>query len=352
MLCWVSSVYAAAEGPVSADGGRSVVGRVGDETLLESDVTKVAQADFEKLDNEYRRSQQQLRLKFKKERYELLRKQTERLLDEDALAIEAKSRGATTDELIKQMPPSAALTEAEIHAFYDAHKDRISQTFEQISPQIRIYLAKQHAENSAREFYDSLRAKHGIVSLIAPYTMPVQAIGPARGPSDAPVTIVEFGDFQCPFCREAEATLHSVLESYPRQVRLIFRNLPLTQIHPNAGVAARAAVCAEKQRQFWPMHDAMYSDQKLLTLEDLKNTATRLGLNKAQFEGCLKDSATDGALSADAKAADDLGINDTPFFFINGQPLDGSVPLEQFRQIIEGELHRIENSSKRRVASN
>ena len=329
-----------------------MVGLVAGTPLTESDVIAGDQAEFRGLESDLQRSQQQLRLKFAKLRYDLLETRTDKMLDQRAVEAEAKARGLSSKEILSGIPAGRPVTDAEAQAFYDAHRGRLSQPFDQVALQIRIYLAKQHAEAAARSFFDSLRAKHDIISTLAPYTLSVAASGPSRGPNDALVTIVEFGDFQCPYCREAESTLRSVLAGYPRQVRLVFRNLPLSQLHPNAEIAARAAICADRQQRFWPMHDAMYSDQKQLDIDGLKLTAARLGLDGERFAACLRDASTDGALAVDAKAADELGISETPFFLVNGQPIDGSIPVEQFRQIIEGELHRLGNSTKRRLASN
>lgn len=165
-------------------------------------------------------------------------------------------------------------------------------------------------------------------------------MGPARGPGTAPVTIVEFGDFQCPYCKEAESSLHTVLAEHPRDVRVVFRNLPLTQIHPNARIAAEASICADRQGKFWEMHDAMYADQSALNANALERTAQRLGLNGDRFAACLTDGSTSQALDLDAKAAEELGLEGTPYFFINGRPLDGNVPVEKFESVIADELHR------------
>jgi protein-disulfide isomerase len=114
----------------------------------------------------------------------------------------------------------------------------------------------------------------------------------------------------------------------------------LTQIHPNAKVAAAAAVCAGRQGRFWEMHDAMYADQSALNSDALKRTATRLGLDSGNFASCLTDDSTSRALADDAEAAQALGLSGTPYFFINGRPIDGNVPIETFESVIADELHR------------
>jgi len=355
LLLLIGAVFVAgpaAASPPSFQNDLGVVGVVGTESLTEGQIVAADQPDFAKLDTDLHRGLQQLRFKYAKLRYDMVARQAEKMLDQRAVEAEAKSRGVSSAAVLKAMPPAAAVTDAETHEFYEAHKDRISQPFEQVALQIRLYLAKQHDEAATRSFYDSLRIRHGITSTLVPFTVSVDATGPARGPVGAPVTIVEFGDFQCPFCKQAESTLHSILESYPQKVRVVFRNLPLTELHPNAEMAARAGICADRQQHFWLMHDAMYGDQKQLNVDGLKMTAAHLGMDEARFADCLQAASTDAALAFDMRAADELGISETPFFFINGQPVDGSLPLEQFRKLIDAELARLEAQGRQRVARN
>jgi protein-disulfide isomerase len=183
-----------------------------------------------------------------------------------------------------------------------------------------------------------LRAKHAITSLLPPYRVAVESIGPAKGSDRAPVTIVEFGDFQCPFCRQEETVVETILQRHPEEVRLVFRELPLTGIHPNALTAAHAAVCADRQGMFWPMHDAMYQDQGALEEGALVDKAKRIGLDVDHFSSCLSAQETLSAVEQDSKAADELNINETPYFLINGRPLHGAVPIEKIEAIVNEEL--------------
>jgi protein-disulfide isomerase len=123
-------------------------------------------------------------------------------------------------------------------------------------------------------------------------------------------------------------------------VRLVFRNLPLVSVHPNALVAAAAGVCADRQGKFWPMHDAMYDDQSALSEPALTETAKRLGLDGERFSSCLADPATRAVLQTDVDAANELNFSSTPSFLINGRPLQGSVAIDRFESIINDELQR------------
>lgn len=316
---------------------QNVIGIIGQERISEAELITANQSDFDRLQSDYELQRRQLELKYAKSRHDLVQQRLDQRLDRHALEMEAKARGITTDAVLAGLKVVGP-TDDEARAFYDANKDRIKQAYEAVAPKVREYLTTQRNQAATRSFYDDLRTKHGIRSLLARYRVWVAAIGPARGQSSAPVTIVEFGDFQCPYCKESESSLRTIMERYPRDVRVVFRNLPLTEIHPNARIAAEAAVCADRQGKFWEMHDAMYGDQSALNLDSLKSTATRLGLNADRFSACITDGSANQALELDAKAARDLGLGGTPYFFINGRPIDGDVPTEKFENIIQDEL--------------
>jgi protein-disulfide isomerase len=307
--------------------------------VTEADVISVAPNLFDQQDQEYHRAQRRLESAYATARHQLLQSQLSKLLDARALQLEASASGVSQAQLLAGVKVDP-VTDAEVQTFYDANKSRTQQTQEELAPQIRQYLAGVHNDKATRAFYDRLRAKHSVGSALEPYRMQVAATGPARGRGDAPVTIVEFGDFQCPYCQQEEAILSSILTSYQGKVKLIFRHLPLTAVHPDAMTAAKAGVCADGQGKFWEMHDAMYADQRALALDALKATAARLGLDEKRFADCLSDPETAQRIGNDMKAADELGIAATPAFFINGRPVTGSVPADQLTSVIGEELSR------------
>ncbi len=316
----------------------AAIGMVGTQHITETELIAADQEEFDRLQHDYEVENRQLDFKFAQARHDLLQQQLDKRLDRSALELEAKSRGIPASEVLAALKISAP-TEDEARAFYEANKERLKQPYDAVASKIRDYLTTQRNEEFTRKFYDELRAKHGISSRLGPYRVSVAATGPARGEPHAPVTIVEFADFQCPYCKEAEATLRTLIAQYPHEVRIVFRNLPLTRVHPNAEIAAEAAVCADRQGKFWEMHDAMYDDQRALDAEALKRTALRLGLDEDRFSACLADAGTKLSLDGDAKAAMQLGLQGTPYFFINGRPLNGSLPLEKFQSVIAEELH-------------
>lgn len=317
----------------------AVVARIGSESLTEADIVASDPVAFQTLQEDFEREQHHLQVTLAESRHGLLEKQLNHILDERALALEARARSVAPD-VVRSEISYTPVTEEDMHAFYEANRSRIPKTYDEVTVQMRDYLNKQRQEGAARRFYDELRARYGIRSDLPALRFAVADTGPVRGPAHATVTIVEFGDFQCPYCRAAEASLRSVLAKHPQDVRLVFRHLPLEKIHPNALAAAQAAVCAQRQGKFWEMHDAMYGNQSALGLEGLKKTAAGLNLDADRFERCLADSETQKTLEADARAALELGLAGTPYFFVNGRPLDGNVPLEQFENLVSDELQR------------
>ncbi len=161
---------------------------------------------------------------------------------------------------------------------------------------------------------------------------------PRRGPAQAPVTIVEFSDYQCPYCRRVAPTVREVLSRYGDRVSFVFKDLPLS-IHPQAAKAAEAARCAGEQGRYWDYHDALFAASALhdAIFEEL---ARSIGLNVGRFQECLASRRQRAAVEADVRQAQALGISGTPAFLINGILLSGAQPLEAFTRIIDSELAR------------
>ena len=169
------------------------------------------------------------------------------------------------------------------------------------------------------------------------YDIPTEGF-PALGPADAPITIVEFSDFECPFCRRfQQETYQALLDSYPGQIRFVYRNLPLTSIHPDAFPAAVAALCANEQDAFFPYHDKLFSSDQL-GQDIYVQYAGELGLNVESFKECIASDRFNAPINADSDFAVKLGINSTPTFFINGLAVVGAQPLDVFKQVIDKEL--------------
>lgn len=160
---------------------------------------------------------------------------------------------------------------------------------------------------------------------------------PRRGGEAAPVTIVEFGDFHCAYCKQADATLARVQEAYGDQVSLVFKHLPLRQ-HADAPQAHAAAEAAHRQGRFWDMHDLLFEAGPGLDQPKLVGFARQLGLDVARFESDLASAAVRDRVEADVREAQQLGITGTPTFYVNGRLLAGAQPFEAFRSVIDQEL--------------
>ncbi len=161
----------------------------------------------------------------------------------------------------------------------------------------------------------------------------------STGPEDAPITLVEFSDYQCPYCQKWHTQVYKqLLAAYPGQIRFVYRNLPLTQIHPQAMNAAEAAMCAGDQNAYWQYHEKLFANSAALSDGLYTSLAADLGLNTSAFETCMTDEKYLSDIQADMQFAIGLGVQSTPTFFINGLAVVGAQPLNVFQQVIDEEL--------------
>jgi protein-disulfide isomerase len=303
------------------------VARVGDVTLTQAQVDDVIRGPLTEL----------------RMRENTLRAQgLEELIAQTVLGKEAAARGTTLSELLKsEVEQKGIPTEAETKAYYEANKERFknlpeADALKQIEPGLRQQ--QQRARQAA--YLRELRKKYGVKVLLEPMRMSVDTTGaPVRGNVKAPVTIVEFSDFQCPFCARARPTVNRVREAYGDKVRILFRDFPL-QMHPQATKASEAASCAGDQGKFWEMHDRLFANQARLQVPELKQHATDLGLDAEAFGGCLDSGKYASKWQQGLADGTQYGVTGTPAFFINGRPLMGARPFEDFATVIDEELER------------
>jgi protein-disulfide isomerase len=256
---------------------------------------------------------------------------------------EAKARGAARATLVDReidaniVPP----TDADVAAWYNANPSRVQgATLEQARAPIQSLLLDERAGAARTAYVDRLKAATRVTITLEPPRLTVADAGrPAKGPASAPVQIIEFSDFECPFCLRANPTIVQVLSAYGDRVRLVYRHYPLPN-HPNARPAAEASACAQEQGRFWDYHDRLFANQSRLTTADLKQHAAELGLDAGPFNACVDSRKYQKDVDADIEAANAAGVKGTPAFFINGRPLSGAQPLENFRRIIDDELER------------
>jgi protein-disulfide isomerase len=276
--------------------------------------------------------------------YALQRQKLDELIDERLLSEEAKRRGISVDALLEQEANAKILpvTDDDILTLYKANKERIPVELNKVHDQIRDLLKNQRLTSQKAFFIKSLREKAKIVIYLKqPVVYRVKldvANAPSKGPSSAPVSIVKFEDFQCPFCKQVQPTIVELLKRYDGKVRLVHKDLPLDSIHPQAHQAAEAARCAGEQGKYWNYHDVLYANSTKLGLEDLKGYASELGLNVESFRACYNSGKYKAVVKKDLNEGAQLGITGTPSFFINGREISGAQPLEAFAAIIDEEL--------------
>ena len=227
--------------------------------------------------------------------------------------------------------------------FFEANRDRAQgRTLEQLGPQIKDFLVSQRGLQARAQLVDELKAKSsGVKVMLDPprYTVATTAADPVRGVASAPVTIIEFSDYQCPFCARVNPALEQVRKTYGDKVKIVFKDFPLPN-HPQAPKAAEAAHCAGEQGKYWEMHDHLFANQRALNVPELKQYAATLGLDAAKFNQCLDSGKHAGLVAAGTAQGERMGVNSTPTLYINGRPLIGAQPFEAFKQIIDEELSR------------
>ena len=277
--------------------------------------------------------------------YQIRYRALENLINEKLLAAKAGEKGLTPEELLRQEVDKnvAEPSKAELERNYADRMDLSNVPFEQVKDGLLAGLKQQNVARARQAYLISLRQKANVTVLLQPPQVKVTS-DPTRvlGDPGAPITIIEFSDFQCPFCRKADAILKELMKKYQGRVRLAYRDFPLTQIHPQAGRAAEAARCANEQGQFWRFHDLLFASPGTLSDADFNRHARTLGLDTTRFEACLQERKFKSQVDADLKEGTQAGVDATPGFFINGRFLSGAQPIAAFEQIIEVQLASLE----------
>jgi protein-disulfide isomerase len=253
----------------------------------------------------------------------------------------AKAQGVDRSALIEKEITAkvAPVSEAEIASWYQANKNRVQgASLDQVRQPIKSYLTQERMQVVRDQYLDTLRSKTQVRTMLEPPRQKVAtANSPARGSTSAPIELIEFSDFQCPFCLRADPTVQQVLKTYGDRIRFVYRHFPLPN-HPNARPAAEAAMCANDQGQFWPYHDRLFANPTKLSDADLKQHAAELGLNESLFNACVDAHKHKAEIDADVRDGEQAGVNGTPAFFINGRAISGAQPFDVFKKIIDEEL--------------
>jgi protein-disulfide isomerase len=283
-------------------------------------------------------------LKLEAQMYQVRRNGTEELVSEYLLEQAAQARGLTGEQLLQQEADAkvSKVTDKEVDDFYAANQARIRKPLDEVRPQLRNYLQQNKLTEARRIYLKGLRDKAQVKVYLTPPKVEVSADdAPFKGPADAPITIVEFSDFQCSYCKRVLNVLNEVLERYPNQVKLAFRDFPIVTIHPHAQKAAEAAHCAAEQGKFWEFHDLLFEKQDAIPTTNFADHAKALGLEVTPFQACLDSRKHQEKVERHYAAGVKAGVSGTPAFFINGRPLSGAQPFEAFKAVIDEELERL-----------
>jgi len=275
--------------------------------------------------------------------YEIRKRALEQMAAEQALDTAAEKAGKDRDTLVREeIEKRSQVSDEEVRAFYEQNEERYKgREFEQLEASLRRQLQQQKQQKAMEEFFAGLRASTGFESLLEPPRFEIAGEGPTRGPADAPITLVEFSDYQCPYCKSAEKIVAEVLERYPTQVRLVYRHFPLDNIHPQARGAAEAAACAEEQGKFWEFHKVLFENSPKLAITDLRAYANQVGLDRAAFDACVNEKRHAAKVESDVEMGRKIGVAGTPAFYVNGVPVSGGRSVEQFANAIDAELERL-----------
>jgi len=278
----------------------------------------------------------------RQQEYETLRRALDDIIADRLVEKEAADRRLSREALLKaevedRVPPAAP---ARLNAVYDQNKQRFpGKTREQMAPEIARAVRQQDLTARRQAFAEELRGKAKVRIALEPprAQVAIPAGAPALGPEKAPVTMVEFSDYQCPYCRRAQGVVEQLLGRYQGKIRLVHRDFPLDG-HPRALPAARAAHCADEQGKFWDYHRGLLNTPGDFSDQDFRGRAASLGLDAGKFETCLQSPRHDESIRASVADGARIGVTGTPAFFINGRMLFGARPIEQFQEVIDAEL--------------
>ena len=272
--------------------------------------------------------------------YNVRRSVLEELIATKLIEAEAARRKVTVDELLKvEVADRIAQPDvAEIERLFEGVADRYpGMTKEQALADIAATTREKRMQVRRGEFVRELRDAAGVRVNLQPPRVAVKAEGPSRGSADAPVTIVEFSDFECQFCGRAVETLKRIEEKYGDQVRIVFRDYPLP-MHRTAKRAAEAAHCAGEQEQFWAMHDKLFTKGGPILDSDIYRFAAQIGLDHDRFNACMTSGKFREVWKPSMDEGARVGVQSTPTFFINGRLLVGAASYEMFSRVIDEEL--------------
>ncbi|MBC7690765.1 MAG: DsbA family protein [Methylotenera sp.] len=306
-----------------------VVAKIGDQNISDAELIGEDKLEFFEL---------------KKREYDLRMDRLNKLIEERLVGAEAKKAKMTLPEFMekKVIGGDIKISDKDYKKFVAEKKIPESQINPQIKERINAYLQNQKKQEKVQAYVAKLTKGSPVEVYFTKPKMDVKVeVGeaPTMGPKDAKVTIIEFSDFQCPFCSRGADVVHEIKKKYGNKVQIAFKNFPLP-MHKDAIPAAEAAQCVKDQSadKFWKFHDLAFKSQDKLDAASLEKYAKDAGADVAKFKECQAAGKSKALVQADMAYGEKVGVKSTPTFFVNGQIVSGAVPIENFSEIIDEEL--------------
>ena len=321
------AAVACAQGPEKVDD--STVAKIGDEAITASELKALAGSSLVALRQQIYDTQVD---KLEAEIYDRLVQR--------AAAAEGLTEGEYLSKRIDEMVGEP--DEGEIVKLMTQYRSQLADDDLQARAQIVQALKQREKQQLSQELRKTLFEEANVEILLTPprVEVAVSESTPARGPVDAPIVLIEYTDYQCPFCTRVQPTLDALMKRYDGQIRHVFKNLPLP-MHAEAQLAGAASLCAQDQGKFWEYHDWLFANQRTLSRESMIAQAGTSGMDVDVFTECVDKGSYLGTVRADMAEANSFGITGTPGFLINGRVLTGAQPIEKFEAIIDSELRRM-----------
>jgi protein-disulfide isomerase len=306
-----------------------VVAKIGGEEITEEALIGEDKMDFFEL---------------KKREYELKMDRVNRLITEKLIGAEAKKANLSLEEFVNKnvVKGEIKISDADVKKFIADKKIPEAQVNDQIKERIKAFMANEKRQNTIQSYIAKLTKSNPVEVYFEKPKMDVKVeIGtsPVLGSKSAKVQIIEFSDFQCPFCSRAADTVHQVAKKYGSKVAIAFKHFPLP-MHKEAKPASEASMCIAEQStdKFWKYHDLLFKQQDKMDNATLEAHAKAVGADVAKFKTCFEGKKYAQAVEADMAYGEKVGVRSTPTFFVNGQIINGAVPIEQFSEVIDEEL--------------
>ena len=319
--------------PATNDDVPEVLATIGDQKITLADLRDRIGDQLDQLDANY-----------KKTRSKTIEDALNATLRDRVIMDEAKKQGKSMEDLVlAEAGGTFEPTEVEVTTWYKENEARLrGRTVDQLRGQIVELLRKQKQDKAGQSLEARLNKAHSVKVNFQPYRLAFDNSGsPTLGKKGSKVTVVEFSDFQCPFCRQFAGNLRELGREYGDRVEIVYRQYPIPSLHPYAFKAAEASLCANEQGKFWELHDLMFTDQEHIGVKDLKEKARRLGMDDKKFASCIDTGKYTEQVQRDMAEGSKAGVAGTPALFVNGIEVPGgAVPYPTVAAAVERELQR------------